>query len=426
MDQDTGLAVGYGECIVTPPLGLELAGYGYYLERRAQAILDELKARAVFVRSGQQTLLLICCDLIGLTVVHTDAIRQAIGQRLGIAETNILVACTHTHTGPATLPLFGVGEMDDVYVATLAGLVEQAAVAAQADCQPASLAYAMQNIEPIGYNRRTRSFQPIDSVLKVALFERAERSIVLTGYACHAVTLGRTASASADWPGGVVRAFERRGYHALAFQGFCGDIDPVVFMNAWGSGTPQDLDFYGELICQRALKSVAGAQREKWPVLQAVEERIALPLNVPPTRADVDRGLESLLATQPGAGAERMIRTWHAAASARYDELRAAPYIPNVPVQALALGGLRLLGLPGEVFSEYSTRLRTTWPTLFTVGYAGGCVSYIPTAEAYDHAGDYACYSAPRFFCLFPFERSVESLVLAASERVLQRLGRVG
>ena len=46
LGQQPAFAAGYGESVLTPPLGVELCGYGYYLERRAESVLDELKAVA--------------------------------------------------------------------------------------------------------------------------------------------------------------------------------------------------------------------------------------------------------------------------------------------------------------------------------------------------------------------------------------------
>lgn len=413
---------GYGECDLTPPLGVELSGYGYYLARRALSVTDPLKARALYLTHGDQRLLLVCCDLIGLTVQHSDEIRAALARRLGLAQSSIMLACTHTHTGPASLPLRSCGEVDPAYVASIAGRVEQAAAAAVGNLRPARLASAFPTVEPIGYNRRLGIFQPIDPVLKAALLERDTGSIVLTSYACHAVTLGPSTGVSADWPGGVVRAFERRGYHALVLQGFCGDIDPVVHRNEWGSGTAQDLDLVGELLCQRALKYLSAAEREAAPALAAFEERISLPLDVPATPEELDRELAERLARTPSPGAERLFRDWHAEARARLGELQSDPLLHNVPVQGLTVGAMRLLGLPGEVFSEYGVGLRATWPRLFTVGYAGGDVDYLPTAETYDHKSDYAAYAAPKLYRLFPFKREVEQVLTAASRRVLQRL----
>ena len=41
------MRAGYGKTEITPPLGVELAGYGYYLKRRATRVDDPLFVRAV-------------------------------------------------------------------------------------------------------------------------------------------------------------------------------------------------------------------------------------------------------------------------------------------------------------------------------------------------------------------------------------------
>ena len=40
----------------------------------------------------------------------------------------------------------------------------------------------------------------------------------------------------------------------------------------------------------------------------------------------------------------------------------------TVPVQALAIGGIRILALPGEVFCRYGLALQKKWPKLIAAG----------------------------------------------------------
>ena len=366
--------------------------------------------------------MLVSCDLLGFSVEQTDGLRRALSQRFGVPTEGILLACTHTHTGPATVPLRGCGEPSPDYVAGLSSRLEAAVVLAETDAQPARLVYAMPTIEPIGYNRRQRRFEPIDPVLKTAFFLRECGPIAMTSYACHPVTLGPAASVSADWPGAVVRAFEKRGYQAIVFQGFCGDIDPVTNLDRWGQGTEEDLALYGELLCQRALASQSRGRAETRPALAFAEQRIDLPLDVPSNLGELDKMADDW-AKELGE-ARCVARDWLIAARERYPAARAAPHVPSVPVHALRVGGLRLVGLPGEVFAEYSLQLRSRRPDLITIGYAGGGVGYVPTAEAFVSAGDYACYCAPRLYQEFPFHRDIESVVLSACERVLGEVDR--
>ena len=53
------MRAGFGKWELTPPMGVELAGYGYYLGRCALSVQDPLYARAVMLEEGG----LRCADL---------------------------------------------------------------------------------------------------------------------------------------------------------------------------------------------------------------------------------------------------------------------------------------------------------------------------------------------------------------------------
>jgi hypothetical protein len=55
------------------------------------------------------------------------------------------------------------------------------------------------------------------------------------------------------------------------------------------------------------------------------------------------------------------------------------------------------------------------------VGYANGDIGYIPTAAEYEKSGAYAPYVAPRFYGALAFRPEIESTVLSAARRVLER-----
>ena len=55
---------------------MELAGYGYYLQRQAKYVLDPLYARAVLLEDGARRALMISCDLLGLSA---EVCAQVIG-----------------------------------------------------------------------------------------------------------------------------------------------------------------------------------------------------------------------------------------------------------------------------------------------------------------------------------------------------------
>ena len=48
-------SAGYGEQVITPPLGTAMTGFGYKMDRRVTAVLDDLKQRSTvwsWVRSS--------------------------------------------------------------------------------------------------------------------------------------------------------------------------------------------------------------------------------------------------------------------------------------------------------------------------------------------------------------------------------------
>ena len=82
---------GFGKWELTPPMGVELAGYGYYLGRCALSVRDPLYARAVMIEHEGARQLIISCDLLGLSkAVCTEVFRHA--ETYGIPAK--LVGCT--------------------------------------------------------------------------------------------------------------------------------------------------------------------------------------------------------------------------------------------------------------------------------------------------------------------------------------------
>jgi hypothetical protein len=415
----SSLRAGYGEVKITPPLGTDLTGFGFYLNRRAESVLDDLKARALYLDDQSVRLLIISCDLLGFSVSRSDRIRTQVGLRFGLPIQNILLACTHTHSGPATEALAGLGRMNHRYVRGLPRAVAKAAELAVRSAASAELGWAIEAVEPIGFNRRLGSFQEIDPWLKVVVIRQDGRRLYLLNYACHAVTLGPTRAVSADWPGALVREIEGGGDRGLLVQGFCGDIDPVAYLNRRLGADAEDLRLYGRILAARARKAEKGATFSARIRLQAAERRIRLPLLVP-GRRDLEREVHEALESRREFPKTRLIiRHWKKRAEKHHAALRRSPWMDNIPLQALSLGGLKILGLPGEVFCEYGLKLRKRWPELMTAGYANGDIGYLPTRRAFRTCGDYACTFAPKFYALFPFSPAIESTLLGASGEIL-------
>jgi hypothetical protein len=96
------MKAGFGRADITPRVGVELSGFGPFLCRHSIGIRDRLWARAVAFEEKGRTVLLISCDLIGVTLAITEQVRARIRTRAGLDDDAILVCATHTHSGPNT------------------------------------------------------------------------------------------------------------------------------------------------------------------------------------------------------------------------------------------------------------------------------------------------------------------------------------
>ena len=69
----TQLSAGKAEIVITPPLGVSIAGY--YHDRKADDILDDLYARALVLSQSPTSTALVICDIIGLDQTLTARVR---------------------------------------------------------------------------------------------------------------------------------------------------------------------------------------------------------------------------------------------------------------------------------------------------------------------------------------------------------------
>ena len=133
--------VGRAQQCITPPLGVQLAGYFHI--REAKSVYSDLFARAVVIESGNQRVALVSCDLISMTGDVSDPAKALIEAECGIPAANIMICSTHTHTGPEMRSVSNM-KRDEEWTAALPGHIAAAVAAAVADyCHvaPANFSY---------------------------------------------------------------------------------------------------------------------------------------------------------------------------------------------------------------------------------------------------------------------------------------------
>ena len=92
------LQAGVAVVDISPPRGYRMSGY--FRERLNTGSHDPLQAKALFLRQGDEQAALVFCDLIGIAREVSGRACALAAKKTGIPAANILIAATHSHTGP--------------------------------------------------------------------------------------------------------------------------------------------------------------------------------------------------------------------------------------------------------------------------------------------------------------------------------------
>jgi hypothetical protein len=428
---------GFAKTSITPPLGVELAGYGVYLQRRATEVHDDLFARALILEGDTgDRVLLLTLDLIGLSWELDREIMAQAGAAAGLAADRVLVSCTHTHNGPATLPMEGWGEVDPGYVERLPALCASAAAEAAAALRPVRIGTGHSTVRALGFNR-VRPDGPIDRSLHVVRIDGIDGTpeVVVFSHGCHPVSIDRRTSAgtaiSADWPGQVARRLGEEGYGEALFRlGLCGDIDPIA---AWRNFMFEGAELSADLVADSLLDLLRSV--EPVPTLRLGLARQEVELSLTPldddhiaaVRKEMPRPQGSVRVMDPAAEATAWPRFYGAWAEAMGAQLATQPERLSVPLAAFLINDTAWLHLPGEVFTalgraimERSPFSKTVVTTLF-----GPFIGYLPDRDDVA-AGGYAATLVPRILQLPPYSPAVGDALISGAVALLESLEKRG
>ncbi|MBN2450918.1 MAG: hypothetical protein JXR77_11045 [Lentisphaeria bacterium] len=394
------VCAGAAQVEITPPLGTSLAGY--FSDRVSDAVADPLFARAVVLAHGGARMALVSCDLICLTRETTDAAKARIAQRCGIPPDCVLICATHTHTGPNTRRQGRqIIPVNPDWLDALPDRIAEAVEAAHAEMFDAVLVPGRQSESAFGSNRLGRRRDgsevfgkdgvlgpagPIDpEVLALAVREHdgTVRAMVVN-YAMHADATGGT-QISAGWPGKVARTVAAvYGPQAVTvfLNGCCGDINH----HHWA---PKRIAPRGQLRTDQMGRAMAGLAINAVEMAEPAENatiagRLRRPRIPWYTRDDTMRAYVENLRAQPQLNARDALIVQ------RFDEWPYDGQQAEVTVQAIRLGDMLFIGLPGEVFVKWGIEIKHWSPARFTfvAELANDWFGYIPTSDQ-AHRGAY-------------------------------------
>jgi hypothetical protein len=412
------LTIGVARKIISPQTGIYLIGYGDRTKGN-QGVHDDLTATALVMDDGLHRAVIVACDLLAINE-HTVARIQA------QTGSNVVVCCSHTHSGPITYAGQRSPRKNREYINYLVTQIVTAVKEAQTNLQPAKLSWAPGEAD-IAINRRERKLDgyieigvnpmgPVDRSLSLLQAQTLDGKPIVSvvNFQCHGTVLGpKNLLCSADWIGAMRRSLELEiGAPVIYLQGATGDLNPN---HALGKDDLTDIDAIGNKVAEQVLKvipllaSVAGEaasfhEEQVWLSLES-EAHGSTP---PPTY----RAVLSSMAHVPRFLVDFILNyryPWKTLIAAR-DGFWSVPVV----LTHIRVGDMVLYALGAEVFTEIGVEIKQlspTTPALFA-SVSSGCIGYLPTAS--EHAlGGYEVDMSPYFY------RMPGRLKADSAERVL-------
>ena len=425
MEATTALKAGYAEQIITPPLGEKIPGY--YQTRIAKGKITDLLVRATAFDDGETKAVVFSCDAIGCRSPFYDMISKKIEETCGIPADCVYLHTTHSHT--ALRFVLPDPEDDPVYAdfyPHLVRLICDCAKMALGDLKPVTaFKIARGEAKGISFNRRfemkggyyktnpsygnpdiIRPAGPVDESLQILRILREEgEEILFVNFGTHPDTIGGSLY-HYDWPGYTVDNLNRHfsgSVKAMLMNGAQGDV------NHCNRFLPAGTKFPKCYIAQKMARVITGE------VLKIYDEAVEIPVgkihayrktikigqnsydpaSLPLAQEIYKHHLESLKTGEKDEflkNPDMRRRPGHPEALAMTvpEACRIVANLKNPPVfeetiSGLQIGGVGLIGIPGEPFTQIGLDIKKDSKLDMTIVncLVNGGRAYFPTADAY-------------------------------------------
>lgn len=379
------LLAGWSRYPITPPLGQPMAGY-IARRGRARGVHNQLFVRALVLQHGKVRAGIVVADLLLISNKWSVRIRRRLARALKTSPEHVLVAATHTHSGPqvdsAPFQFCSSSEPrhNDALLRMVEKRMEQAIRAAMKSLQPVHVAVGHSVIHGVASDRN-RPKRSTTQSFHLFRFEGRTTRAVFAIYGCHPTVLGaNNVHYSGDLHGEIARRFERHADIALIANGAAANISTRFTRE---DQTPSEVSRLAGLLMKQALK--AHLRPLEAPILSA---RTAI------LRLSVRNLRIKKKTTLPGFG--RLGVVAQEALVIRRQLLKSLRFARKqrvaVPITVLRLGTIFLAALPFEVYASTGNFL---WKKarITLLCYANGYWGYVPARSA--ASGDYEVVSSP-------------------------------
>jgi hypothetical protein len=408
------LRAGAAAVVITPPSGAAMAGY--YQNRAAAGVHDDLYAKAIVFEKDGVRAVLATCDLVSIPGAVVLEARTLIQQSVGIPPSFVMISATHTHTGPIVMEqpsrynLSNEGKrIADDYTAALPGKIAEAVQNAAAALQPAQMRSAIGIETSLPFNRRyfmkdgtigwnpgklnpntARPAGPVDPAVPLIYVETLAGKPIASyvNYAIHSDTMSGNLI-SADFSSTlsqILKNAKGAGLLSMFTMGCAGNVNHIDVNSETVQSGPNETARIGSVLAGEVLKTIGRAPIVPVSSIRAESEVVKLPLpKVEPAEVAWARKTAATFGQPDAAKFGDLVR---AAKIVEVADRHGAPL--EAEVQVIALGDqVVFVGLPAEIFVELGLTLKedSPFPNTMIATLANGALGYIPNRSAYYEGG---------------------------------------
>ena len=428
---------------ITPAYPAWLHGYANRTHP-SDGVLEPISLRCLAVSDGGRTVLIFAIDMIGVHAHVCQRLYKLLEREVGIGTPNVMLTCTHTHFAPGlhdmryNRPHAGIVGADPRFVADFEAKLVEAAKESLRNLQPGALEAVRIDTPQVLFNRRTvradgtvetnfrypadsqsYAVSPTDTELTaLRVVDNLGVKAVLCNFGCHPVTGGPSQAddhyrISADYAFYLRQSIAASyGCPTLFTLGAAGDAVP---MDRYGRSRQRIGGILGDSIVLAERRFTADGSTDLETDMIQVEAETILHPDHRRVESDYEETQVALVELCDDPSVDQTGQAYGEAAAgfaAKMNALfRSRLYRRDrfsIPVQFIKIGETVLVGLPFEVLSEFSLKMKARYPNSVLCSCTGGYQGYLPFAYEYDRGG-YEATPASTHFVPGTAERLLET-----------------
>ncbi len=369
------------------------------LQAEAEA---QLRASAVSIDAGER-LCMVATDTLTIPSDVLQAAAERIVAETGVPFSNLLICATHTHHAPCTIDIFGCVR-DAAFCEGLGEAIVQAAVQACRGLDDAELVFSESQEATVGMNSRyllrdgtiawynyrwedvVRPTGPFDPDMPVFALRGPGGETVATilNHTVHNIGSLTQGAVSPGFYGLAAQELERRyGGGAVFLPGAFGSTHNT---SPFGKSA-RDLAVSSEECVHRVVVAVEQGLGRAEPMMAPSIAALKRPFTY--RLRSFDEGREEAAVRywadtyEPGSGMPDVFRDMRAAMAPVQGQER------QTWLQAIRLGDVALVGIPGEMFAALGMEIRRRSPfrNTYVVGLANDTLGYLGDRDSYELGG---------------------------------------